>query len=754
MLESSLQPLAGRVGQGLLARRRWVLGAWLLAILLGAFGALRLPGALFQGSIAIPGSGSEAVENLLRDRFASPYARHGLVVMHAPGRDIDDPAVATIMREVPDVLGRLQGVWRVTGWQDRKDARFLSPDRRTTLWMVGFRVKDSKAEQELIPQVRTALKPLAERLAQAVPGSRLVLTGRATMLHDIDHHSARDAEVGEVRALPLTAAILLVAFGSLAATGIPLAIALVGTSLALGLAWIAAQFMTLSSMLQNIVTMMGLAVGIDYSLLMVSRFREAIETREPDEAAIWTMARTGPAILVSAVAVVVALGGLWFSPMVELRSIAVGGMLVVIVSAVATLTLVPVLLAFLGNRIDWPRRLVPAEGRASVRRAWYTLTRLLLDRPWRTLLLALAVLAALVWPLSGLKLGFGSTRWLPEAMESRQGIDLLEGMGPRNAMLPMQIVVEATDGKPALWVGHLPALHAYARKLVARDGVADVLSPMTLRKGLGLTEVMVLYRNPERALARMPEVREAFVSKDGKALLFQLIPDQALSLEGAQALSTELASVSPGPSFKVSVGGEPQYYNDFDTHMGVAFRRALVLVLGVTLVVLGVAFRSVLVPLKAVVMNLLAVGAAYGVLVAVFQKGVGLGLIGMAEPLQAIPRTIPIIIFCITFGLSMDYEVFLLSRIREAFVEHGDNARAVAEGLSATGGLITSAAAIMVVVFGCFAWAEVAIVKMIGLGLAVAVLLDATLIRILLMPAFMRLAGRWNWWPGGRPVLR
>lgn len=754
MFESSLQPLAERVGRGLLARRKWVLGLWFVAILLGALGAVRLPGALFQGSMAIPGSDSEAVENLLRDRFASPYARHGLVVMHTPGREIDDPVVRAIRDEVPAALGALPGVWRVTGWQDRNDARFLSPDRQTSLWMVGFRVTDSKAEQHLIPKVRERLKPLSQRLARAVPGSRLVLTGRATMLHDIDHHSARDAEVGEIRALPLTALILLLAFGSIAATGIPLAIALVGTSLALGLAWVAAQSMTLSSMLQNIVTMMGLAVGIDYSLLMVSRFREAIGNRPADEAAVWTLTRTGPAILVSAVAVIVALGGLWFSPMVELRSIAVGGMLVVVVSAVATLTLVPLLLAALGNRIDWPRRLVPAEGRASVRRAWFRLTEVVLARPWRTLALALAVMAALIWPLSAMKLGFGSTRWLPEAMESRQGIDLLEGMGPRNAMLPIQIVVEATDGKPALWVGHLPALHAYARALVARGGVADVLSPMTLRKGLGLPEIMLLYRNPERTLARLPEVREAFVSKDGRALLFQLIPTQALSLEGAQALSRDLARVTPGASFRVLVGGEPQYYNDFDSHMSIAFRKALVLVLGVTLVVLGLAFRSVLVPIKAIVMNLLAVGAAYGVLVAVFQQGIGLGLIGMNEPLQAIPRTIPIIIFCITFGLSMDYEVFLLSRIRESFATHGDNGLAVAEGLAATGGLITSAAAIMVVVFGCFAWAEVAIVKMIGLGLAVAVLLDATLVRVLLMPAFMRLAGRWNWWPGGRPVLR
>ncbi|MEB3298030.1 MAG: MMPL family transporter [Candidatus Sericytochromatia bacterium] len=754
MIESSLEPWAARAGHWLLARRRQVLLVWGALLLLGALAALRLPQVLFQGSLAIPGSASEGVEVLLRDRFASPYAKHGLVVLNVPNLTIEDPRLGSLLDRIPQALARVPGVWRVTGWRDRRDARFLSPDRATTLWMVGFKVSDSKAEQLLIPEVRRVLEPLRKELALAVPGSRLVLTGRATMLHDIDHHSARDAEIGELRALPLTAFILIVAFGALAAAGIPLVVALVGTLVALGLSWVAAQVFTLSAMLQNIVSMMGLAVGIDYSLLLVSRFREALVHHPPREAAVWTLSRTGPAIVVSALAVVVALSGLWLSPMVELRSIAVGGMLVVIVAALGSLTLVPVLLAMLGPNIDWPRRLVPPEGRAWVRRGWYRLTQGLLTRPWRTMLGAVSMLALLIWPLNDLRLGFGSTTWLPAAMESRQGIDLLEEMGPRNAMLPIQIVVEATDGKPALWVGHLPALHAWARALSRREGIADVLSPMHLRAGMSLAETMVMYRNPDKALERMPEIREAFVSRDGTAIWFQVLPARDLGLEGAQALSRALAREGPPVGFRVQVGGEPQYYNDFDDHMGRAFLRALLLVLGVTLLVLGLAFRSILVPVKAILMNLLAVGASYGVLVAVFQHGIGLSWLGMDEPLEAIPRTIPIIIFCITFGLSMDYEVFLLSRIREAWVVHGDNRRAVAEGLAATGGLITSAAAIMVVVFGCFAWAEVAIVKMIGLGLAVAVLLDATVIRVMLVPAFMTLAGRWNWWPGDRPVLR
>jgi RND superfamily putative drug exporter len=258
----------------------------------------------------------------------------------------------------------------------------------------------------------------------------------------------------------------------------------------------------------------------------------------------------------------------------------------------------------------------------------------------------------------------------------------------------------------------------------------------------------MLYRDSRGALRRYPQIGKLLLSKDRSAALFQIIPGNDVRLRETQTLAADVARMAVGAGLGLEVGGEPAYYNDFLTTMNWAFPLIVASVIAVTLAVLFLAFRSFLLPVKAVVMNLLSVGAGFGVLVMVFQFGWGIGLLGMAEPMGAVPVTIPIFIFCLTFGLSMDYEVFLLTRIKEEYDRTGDNRLATAEGLATTGGIITNAAAIMVVVFGAFAFVEMPLGKMMGLGLATTVLVDATLVRILLVPALMRIAGRWNWYPG------
>ncbi|MFP5503723.1 MAG: MMPL family transporter, partial [Candidatus Sericytochromatia bacterium] len=541
-----------------------------------------------------------------------------------------------------------------------------------------------------------------------------------------------------------------IAFGSLAAAGVPLMVGLVTTTVALGLAFGLSLFMPLSNLLQNIVTMIGLAVGIDYSLLMVSRFRELREGRTTEEAIAEVVGTAGVAVCYSGLTVMIGLLGLLATPLMETRSIGLGGAIVVVVSVLAAITLLPAVLSLLGHRIDWPAWLARPLKNARAEAGWAWLAEVVMRRPVLTLVISGSLVLLLASPATVGKTGFIAGNWFPEGMESRTGLEVLGRMGQASAIAPIDLVIRAPEGDPAVSMSTLPHLLRLSRDLKADERVGQVLSPVDLREDLKPVHYALLYRNLDQAIAQFPQIAELFLSKDRTATLFQVIPADGVQIDRAQQLARDLAAKQLGGGLSLEVGGTPAYYNDFNDRMRDAFPVAAGLVIGVTLVVLFVAYRSWLIPIKAVLMNLLAVGCGYGALVAVFQLGWGAPLVGLEAPLSAIPLTIPLMMFCITFGLSMDYEIFLLSRIKEIYDETGDNRLATAQGLATTGSIITSAAMVMVVVFGAFVSAEIVILKMIGLGLATAVLVDATLIRGLMVPAVMAIAGRWNWVPGDR----
>jgi RND superfamily putative drug exporter len=524
-----------------------------------------------------------------------------------------------------------------------------------------------------------------------------------------------------------------------------------GTTIAMGAAFGLSHFLPLSNLLQNIVMMIGLAIGIDYSLLMVSRFREALVQKDVENAVIEVVEKAGPAVLTSGLTVMIGLFGMTFAPLMELKSIGLGGSLVVIVSVLASLTLLPAILAMVGPWIDSPRWLARPLQSAHSEANWRKLAERVMNRPWLFLSGALIVVLLIAWPVTKLHTGFSSSKWLPPAMEAQVGVDLLEKMGNGNAVFPIYLIVRPTDGKKVMDLSHLPKLLRYAKKLQSDPRVGTVLSPVTLREGMGILQYFLLYRDIEAALVKFPRIGKLFLSRDRSSALFQVIPANLLPLCEAQQLAKDLArdqrNLKAFP-FEIEVGGTPVYYNEFHSSLMNSYPPVILFVLGVTMIVLFFAFRSFLLPIKAVVLNLMSVAAGYGAVTMVFQFGWCRGLIGLERPLDSIPLVVPMVIFCIVFGLSMDYEVFLLSRIKEAYDQCGDNREATAAGLAATGSIITSAALIMVAVFGVFSWAEIAFIKIIGFGLTVAVLVDATLIRVLMAPAFMRLADRWNWVPG------
>src|SRR5918996_1285834 len=369
------------------------------------------------------------------------------------------------------------------------------------------------------------------------------------------------------------------------------------------------------------------------------------------------------------------------------------------------------------------------------------------------------VIAILTAPLFWIRIGLPSRHWWPAGTEAGEGLDALARMGVAGYVQPIRLLVEVPEGRIAVQTASLRGLRTLSDSLRADPRVREVRSLVDLEPGTSLLAYSVLYSDMESAREQYPSFVDAYLSTDRRLALLDVIPADTTSLTSAMELVERARALGKSGlrgtrGMNVTVGGYAASALDFQADLLARFPLLVVLILGATVVMLAIAFRSVLVPVKAIIMNTLSVSATFGLIVLVFQYGVGSQVFGLDGPTSAIFVAVPVLVFAVVFGLSMDYEVFLLSRIKEAFDRTGRNTVATMEGLSATASVITSAALIMILVFGVFAFARVLPMQMLGFGLALAVLLDATVIRMVLVPAFMQMMGRWNWWPGGRNTGR
>ena len=733
-------------------RARWlVLLASLVVVLVGGWFAMGARDVLYGTTVELPGTPSARVAEALRHDFATPYAELAVVTAEAGALTLDDPRYRAWLEAVTAALRASPDVQAVTSWLDREDPRMRSADGRQTLLLVGLKAATVQDAEKATPRLRAAIAPAGEAARAADPAFRWATTGRGALAFDLAAYGARDAEEAEARVLPIVLVILILAFGALVAAGLPLGMGLAATTVALGVIAVVGRFLPLSNTVQNVGTMVGLAVGIDYSLIMISRFREAVgRGLSTPEALAETLRTAGVSVTASGLTVLIGLAGLAFTPSLDTRSIGLGGAIVIAVGVLMALTLLPALLAVLGPHLEAPRGLSRWLRPVDASAAWRGWAAWVMRRPFTLAAAGLFALVAMSAPLAGLDTKYEGSKHLPaKELEFHVGFDILEAMGKKNASTPIQIVVTSTDG-PILAPERLEGLLALSQRLHAEPRVLDVLGPVDLAAGLTPEKYRALYKRWETLVALSPGRFAPILSQDRRAVVFSVVAKSEMPFEGMLGLARDIAAWAPPPGLTLTVGGQAAFYNDQHDAIRQAFPGMVAFVIGATFVVLAVIYRSWLVPLKATVLNLLSVGAGCGALVVLFQWGFGRELIGLAAPTGGVPLTLLAMVFCLVFGLSMDYEVFLISRIKEIFDETGDNALATEQGLAATGGMITSAALIMVVVFGGFAWAKLVVVKMLGVGLGVAVLVDATIVRVLLAPALMRLAGDWNWHPGGR----
>ena len=740
-----------KLAQLVVRRRGWIAVLWVAAAVVFVPRASRLPNVL-QTSARVEGSESAAVERLLQGPLASAYARYAVLVIGGVPSPATAEGAAALRRVIQPVAAAPQ-VAGVFSYLDRADSLLVSPAGRGTLVIVGLAADSATKPDRIIPHLRSLTERLAGALRRDYPDIALRWTGETPLNVDLRRTSAADVQHAERRALPVTAALLVLAFGALAAALVPVVAGAVAIAIALGAAAVAAGIWPLSILLQSVVPMLGLGLGIDYALLMVSRFRDALgEGREPSAAAAEAAQHAGHTILLSAATVALGFLVLLTVPLNEMRAIAAAGLLVVVTSALLATTLLPGVLATLGARIDWGR-----VRRATFRRTsvewWRRWGRWVTGHPWVALVAGGLPLVVLALQAIGLQSGLPRGDWLPASMESARALNDLRGMGRSGMIQTLRIVVTMPEHvsvrQPAGW----DAVARYTQTLQADPRVARVRSIVTVLEAAGMSRAK-LASTPGFTTRRLTA---GLLSRDGRLALVEVMPGESVAPNEVLAFVRELRAMGTrrlgigGAS--LTVGGLPAFNTDYQDAVAGRFWHIVALVVGGTMLALFVGFRSVLVPLKAVVLNLLSVGAAFGALKLVFQDGHGARLLGVTQPLGAVFSSLPVVVFCIVFGLSMDYEVFLMTRIREARNAGMSDHDAIVEGLGSTAQVITNAAAIMLVVFAAFTLGDVLLTKLLGFALAVAVLLDATIVRMIVGPALLQLAGKWNWWPAGNRLL-
>ena len=730
-------------------RRLWVAGVVLaatIALLPFSFHAERH----LETATRVEGSEAESVRQELDTRFRSPFVdRVVLVIQGLPPANSEEggQALATIvaqLREVPGVSG-------VVSYLELRDPIFLGRGGGTFV-LVGLASTEGPVES-LVPKLHQLATSLQNQLRTHYPTAKLELTGEIPLNFDIRKASADDVRRAETLVVPATLALLLVAFGSLVAALIPLAVGQLAIAATLAITGLLAQRWHLSILVQNLATMLGLGLGIDYALLMVSRFREAISTGHVGPVASVIAARqAGRTLLISASTVAIGFLALLTVPISEIRSIGVAGFLVAGMCVLLTNTVVPAVLALLGRRINAGRMpftpKLDSDRAARTGNRWRRWGKVIVAHPWLALLLAGAPMLLLAWQVTRLDTSLPKGDWLPESAESVHALHTLEKMDRTGVVYSIRVIVELPVDSIAQTDAGWDALDRLTKRLASDPRAFRVIS---------ITSIAESNRASLTDISR--ETHRTFLSSDGRAALLEVLPAASVSLRDQvnwvrELRKTGAVALTGVPGATLQIGGIPALNADYQTIVADRFVPVMAMVVGATFLALLVGFRSLFAAVKAIVLNLLSVAASFGALVLVFQDGHGSGLLGVPGGTGSVFPLVPIVAFAIVFGLSMDYEVFLVARVLEARRSGLPETDAIPEGMARTAGLITSAAAIMIVVFAAFTFGNFLVVKMIGFTLAVAVFIDATLVRIVIGPALLRVAGDWNWWPGGLATAR
>ena len=692
------------------SRRAWLtLAGWAVALVAAIAITAAFVGDALSGDEEITSdTDSRRADALQSERFAGERAERGVtevIVVRSATASVDErPFERRVRALAADV--RAAGAEQVTTFYDSGERRLVSGDRDATGMLVALGPDGEDDIEDVVEAVQ---------VADGQAGFDVAITGEHTLDADFDTLAGEDLRDGELGfGLPVALIVLLLVFGSVVAGLVPLLLAIVSIAIALGLLALVGQAFPLSVFATNMLTGMGLALGIDYSLFVLSRFREERHHGRERRAAIAAVGATASrAVLFSGIAFTLAMVGLLLVPSTIMRSLAAGAIAAALVSVAAALTLLPAVLSLLGDRVNSLR--LPLFGRAADReesRFWSGAVGAVLRRPVLSLVLATAVLLVMAAPVLGLRSGEAGVSTLPDRLAAKQGYVALNAEFPGQTTEPVEVVIDGDAGAPAVEAG----IERLRRQLAGEPR----------------------FGRPQAETNEAGDLTVITVPIEGDPLGQQAV-------DAVRELRELAPAAFPDPGVEVLVGGDTAETIDESDTMRRWLPIVLAFVLTLSFVLLTIAFRSLVVAAKAIVVNLLSVGAAYGLLVLVFQEGIGNELFGFPQ-IDTIEAWVPLFLFAVLFGLSMDYHVFLLSRIRERYRQTGDNRDAIAHGVASTGRIITGAALIIIAVFSGFARGDLVMFQQMGFGVAIALLLDATIVRLVLVPAAMQLLGDRNWY--------
>jgi uncharacterized membrane protein YdfJ with MMPL/SSD domain len=703
--------------------RRLVLLAWLVLFVLGAAAASNV-GSLLSNRFSVPGSDAERGLTLLRTRFHERSDGAFTLVAKSAGGAVNPLAVEAAARR---------------GATELKNGK-PGPVLRAAPGVYYVQINTSLENADASNRTTAVRKAIGQ-----IPGATVYVTGYPAINHDTKPLYSQDLGRGETIAVPIALIVLAFMFATLGGILVPIVFALITIPTTLGGVWILAHTMEMATYVTNIVTLIGIAIAIDYSMLVVFRYREELARHSDEhEALLTTMATAGRATIFSGSTVAVGLALLAFMPLPFIRSMGIGGLLVPLVSIAASATLLPAMLSLLGHRVNSlrivPRRVL--DRRASSETGFWTrLARFIMRYPIPVFVASSAAMLALAVPALQLKLTGGDNRGVPGGTQATDGLFVLERtLGP-GALAPNQIVVDTGRAGGAF----APSIVAAQRRLVAELRTDHAIDSRTIIAPAFVPPARAHQANLLDPTNQILQIRAAGYGDSGSHAAMSLV----------RRIRNQYVPRAGFAGARVYLTGAPAFGVDFLDKAYSAFPWLVVAVLVLSYVLLLRAFRSVVLPVKAVLMNCLSVAATYGVLVLLFQHGIGNDIFGFKTSPQ-IEGWIPIFLFAVLFGLSMDYEVFLLSRMREEWDRTHDNDHSVAYGLEHTGRIITAAAIIMIAAFTGFTAGRFVGLQEFGVGLSAAILLDATIVRALLVPATMKLLGNWNWYlpEGVRRALR
>ncbi|MGB3101493.1 MAG: MMPL family transporter [Psychrobacillus psychrotolerans] len=681
-----------------------ILGIWLLLFAALAVLAIRLPGLLEGDGFSTDGEHAEVMEELTKT-FDFP-AESLFVVFDQTSDDT-----------IKETLQEIEKLEIAESIQSPLEDDSLYKDH-VAYAMLHF---DSDAD----------MTGAVDDIREAIDGEEgVTLTGGAAINKDINSASQKDLASAEAIGLPIAIIVLLLAFGSVVAAFIPLAIGIVTVVSAFGVMTLFSETMDLSIFVMNIIPMLGLALSIDFALLLINRYKEELAKNSTVDAVQTAIQTAGRSIIFSAICVFIGLGAMLVMQVEIFQNIALGGMLVVTIAVLSSITLLPSILMLLKERINkWT--IIRVKPGATTK--WRNFASFVMKRPVTLILVALILLGIGIIPVKNMELTIPQVDSLPKTYDSRQAYELMDqefGLGDQSTVY---MIAERTDGWDS--TAGLEDIKKIEERLLEDNNVTTVDTIFTASEIPTVEQWEQSLMVPE-VEAQLTPLLDTFV-QDNKLLVPVTLNLNGSSNE-AQDWAREWSEKDLGVDFKL--GGQPKFNQEIFDEIFDKVGWLLAIILGSTFIILMIAFRSILIPLKAIIMNIIGLASTFGILVYIFQYG----HFGIEE--TTIALIIPVIVFSLVFGLSMDYEVFLISRIQEEYMKHQNNTLATVDGLTSTSKIITSAALIMIVITGAFAFTEVMPVKQIGVGIAIAVAIDASIIRLLLVPSLMKLFGKWNWW--------